>query len=123
MTEAAYREFIARYEAENALAEEQYAAKLDRLNERKKLRAERCRAMGIQPYAHKNRKKAPPPTMCINCENSCPNPKKGTGCEWSILFKPVPGWEAIRKDIMLQRSKAESLESYIVISCPKFVKG
>lgn len=49
-------------------------------------------------------------TICWKCANAC------GGCDWSKKrAKPVDGWEAIRRDLY------NGVESYIVLSCPKFV--
>lgn len=49
-------------------------------------------------------------TICWKCANAC------GGCSWSQKrAKPVDGWEAIRRDLY------RGIESYIVLSCPKFV--
>lgn len=48
-------------------------------------------------------------TICWKCANAC------GGCDWSKKrAKPVAGWEAIRRDLY------GGIESYIVLSCPKF---
>lgn len=38
-------------------------------------------------------------------------------CPWAAHFRPVPGWEALRRDLKYG-SKIE--KSYKVISCPLF---
>lgn len=45
-------------------------------------------------------------TLCLHCTNAC-----NRGCSWSDDFTPVDGWEA---------EYNEKLDSYYVISCPKF---
>lgn len=52
-------------------------------------------------------------TLCDLCANAC------GGCEWSKYgdMRPVPGWEALRRDVCTEKTV---LESYIVLSCPKF---
>lgn len=63
-------------------------------------------------------------TICINCKNAVPNPETGVGCSWSICFKPVIGWEAESTTILgmeLQDGSFEEIQSYNVVSCPKFV--
>lgn len=45
-------------------------------------------------------------------------------CEWSEYgnMRPVPGWEAIRNDILYFNGRENvKIESYAVLSCPKFV--
>lgn len=50
-------------------------------------------------------------TICWECANAC------GGCSWSRKkAKPVPGWDAIRRDL------SGNIESYVVISCPEFVR-
>lgn len=46
-------------------------------------------------------------------------------CHWSQKdnMRPVPGWDAIRKDVRMQTTKGATqrfIESYIVLSCPLF---
>lgn len=57
-----------------------------------------------------------PSTLCEVCENAC------GGCSWSEknVQKPVEGWEAVRNDIFYHGTKSEFIESYIVLSCPKY---
>ena len=64
----------------------------------------------------------PPPfsasTLCDLCANAC------GFCEWSEYgnMRPVPGWEAIRNDILYFNGRENvKIESYAVLSCPKFV--
>ena len=47
-------------------------------------------------------------TLCLHCTNAC-----NRGCSWSDDFTPVDGWEA---------EYNEKLDSFYVISCPKFVE-
>jgi len=122
MTEADYQAFLLRSEAESELADKLYVEKLKRLNERKKANSKKLREMGIKPYAGQ-KKKASPQTICPNCKHCCPNPIKGIGCEWSVNFQPVPGWNAIRKDIAPNHVGGRYISSYIVVSCPKFIEG
>lgn len=56
-------------------------------------------------------------SLCWECANAVPNPKKNIGCEWSCKGKEVPGWEAI------PRWSGKRILSYRVLTCPKFVKG
>ena len=55
-------------------------------------------------------------TLCWDCANAT------GGCSWSMHteHKPVEGWNAIRRDI--HNKYSEPVESYIVISCPEFVR-
>ena len=63
----------------------------------------------------------PPPfnasTLCDLCANAC------GFCEWSEKnARPVPGWEAIRNDILYFNGRENvKIESYAVLDCPKFV--
>jgi hypothetical protein len=120
MTDEEYEAFITRIEAEAAEADRLYNEKLRILNKRKRERSKRLRELGIKPYAGQ-KKPSNAQTLCFTCRNSCPNPSKGIGCEWSANLVPVPGWEAIRKDIRPNRADKEALVSYVVVSCPKFV--
>lgn len=56
-----------------------------------------------------------PNTICWDCANATGN------CSWSDFWQhePVKGWYAVRND--LHKSEAD-IESYIVISCPEFVR-
>ena len=63
----------------------------------------------------------PPPfnasTLCDLCANAC------GFCEWSEYgnMRPVPGWEAIRNDILYFNGRENvKIESYIVLDCPKY---
>ena len=122
MTEKDYEAFVARVEATVAEEDRIYYEKLQSLNKRKREKSKKMREMGLKPYAGQ-RKAASPSTICFNCKNSCPNPIKGIGCEWSENLKPVPGWEAIREDIRPNIIGRTPLVSYVVVSCPKFVEG
>lgn len=57
-------------------------------------------------------------TLCDLFANAC------GGCEWSKYgdMRPVPGWEAIRSDVLSSRNGGGGapLESYIVLDCPKY---
>lgn len=58
-------------------------------------------------------------SLCWTCQNAVPN--KENGCSWSINFKPVKGWDAIRQDVMHNGGKerwTRPLESYKVRKCP-----
>lgn len=57
-------------------------------------------------------------TLCWKCNAEF--------CEWIVLLKPVPGWNAIKTTISSTRNengKCYSIRvpSYCVIECPKFV--
>ena len=55
-------------------------------------------------------------TICWGCAKATGN------CSWSDYPnpKPVKGWRAVRNDI--QHKDGTSVESYIVIECPEFIK-
>ena len=61
------------------------------------------------------------PTICWDCKNAV---KK---CSWSKDFIPVENWEAIPTTIKQvdnrEGRKHKVMQSYIVVSCPQFVKG
>lgn len=57
-----------------------------------------------------------PETLCWKCRNAVPNSQTGAGCEWSKGFCPVPGWTA-------ELHECDGIESYRVLSCPKFERG
>lgn len=77
------------------------------------LRCENCRAV----YAASKLKAS----LCWDCENSVPSPKKGHGCEWSVNRKPVEGWEAVES--VQQGEQGKTIRSFTVLKCPKFKKG
>ena len=59
----------------------------------------------------------PTATLCDYCANAC------GGCRWSRkgVQRPVPGWDAVRRDICLTENRPSPMtESYIVIRCPEF---
>lgn len=57
-----------------------------------------------------------PRTICWDCQNAY------GGCSWSKSFRPVDGWNATRRDVLVSGDKAyaHKEESYIVHSCPEF---
>ena len=57
-------------------------------------------------------------TLCEICENSVPN-YRDKGCDWSMSFKPVAGWDALMKPLNIG---GRQVESYRVFSCPKYRK-
>ena len=122
MTEAEFNEFITRSEAEALEADRQYNEKLRALNKRKRERSKKLKEMGVHPYAGQKHGIGQQ-TICFDCRNSCPNPNKHTGCEWSIGFKPVPGWNAVQKNIRPNYPGNQPIVSYVVLDCPKFVQG
>ena len=54
---------------------------------------------------------ANPQTLCWDCRNSTEK-----DCEWARYFKPVDGWEAIK------RTTKHGETTYVVIRCPKFIR-
>lgn len=63
-------------------------------------------------------------TLCWDCINAVPDPEKHHGCSWSIMFLPVPGWDAIYAPVRAYvGNEATTTESYIVKKCPMFEEG
>lgn len=66
-------------------------------------------------------------TICWACGNAVPDEEGTRGCPWSREGKPVEGWVAERRDILVQPTRPggekKRLESYCVITCPAFVPG
>lgn len=64
-------------------------------------------------------------SICWDCKNAVQG--ECSGCSWSRDFKPVDGWNAVRRDISAaslgRRSTQADRESYVVVSCPKFIAG
>lgn len=64
-------------------------------------------------------------SICWDCQNAVPNFEKSRGCSWSLGFKPVEGWEAVRQDVAHGDYASQwhrEIESYTVINCPCFKK-
>ena len=62
-------------------------------------------------------------TLCWSCIHSVPRLVDGVyvhGCEWSLRFEPVEGWDAEPHSTKL--SKEKTITSYHVKKCPKYVK-
>ena len=59
-----------------------------------------------------------PDTLCWDCKNSTNN-----GCEWSMSFKPVEGWNAVPSAILVGGANDKYTDSYLVLECPKFERG
>ena len=57
-----------------------------------------------------------PKTLCEVCADAC------GFCSWSEKgnMRPVPGWDAIRKDFPSGDKYKDPVESYIVLHCPLF---
>ena len=66
-------------------------------------------------------------TICWACANAVPDEEGTRGCSWSREGKPVEGWVAERRDILIQATspggEKKRIESYQVITCPEFVPG
>lgn len=66
-------------------------------------------------------------TLCWGCGNAVPDAEGERGCSWSREGKPVEGWVAERRDILVQATspggEKKRIESYQVITCPAFVPG
>ena len=66
-------------------------------------------------------------TKCWACANAVPDADGQRGCSWSKDGKPVNGWEAKRRDILVQPTspggERKRVESYHVVTCPEFVEG
>ena len=58
-------------------------------------------------------------SLCLSCANIVPSPKRGTGCEWSVNDKPVPGWTAIECEFRINADNIQT--SYCVKRCPKYI--
>lgn len=67
----------------------------------------------------------PQQTICWECKHA----DKGNDsiCPWAREFKPVEGWDATRRDILVQGTNqnqpAHYDESYKVHKCPLFERG
>lgn len=55
-------------------------------------------------------------TLCWKCANAVPD-ARGHGCEWTVNYKPVPGWDASPTKL---KNYKEIDESYLVERCPRF---
>ncbi len=53
-------------------------------------------------------------TQCLVCENAY------GGCRWSQDGQPIPGWDAVRNDLVDTVPIFRQIESYVVLDCPKF---
>lgn len=59
-------------------------------------------------------------TICWTCENACPN-YNGVGCRWSMEGKSIPGWKAVRRDIVsFNHADRRPVTSYEVQKCPEY---
>lgn len=60
-------------------------------------------------------------TICWDCKKAI------KGCSWSKSFVPVRGWDATKTMLFAssgrrEKKKFRHVESYIVSSCPEFVR-
>lgn len=66
-------------------------------------------------------------TLCENCQNAVPNADSSRGCNWSMYFKPVEGWNAVPTIIRQGQydsfgtKKMKTTHSFHVIDCPEFI--
>lgn len=60
-------------------------------------------------------------TLCWFCQRSMPDLK--IGCSWAKWFRPVKGWTAEERDLLLQviNGQRRMTKSYHVIDCPLFL--
>ena len=67
----------------------------------------------------------PKQTICWECKHA--DKGKDSICPWDREFKPVEGWDATRRDILVQGTNqnqpAHYDESYRVNKCPLFERG
>ena len=70
-----------------------------------------CKAKARKKTTKKRRE-----TLCWTCKNAV------GGCSWSKNFEPVKGWEAIPTKVRGNLEIDEWLDSYMVISCPKYLE-
>ena len=69
-------------------------------------------------------KSEPEKTICWDCENAVPSRDGSKGCPWSVEGKPIQGWTAKRKDVLvIVCGRRRKIESYRVKKCPMFKKG
>lgn len=71
-----------------------------------------------------NQHKRRPSSICWYCANAVPSAK--TGCNWSINFEPVDGWDAMmtddmHRDTMAEDSIAYGKHAFLVRDCPEFI--
>lgn len=117
MTDKKYEEFLKQFHAQEAKDRERERSRVVRKCERTK---EIKSGINVNPENKKHCKKTAP-TKCFTCRNSCPNPKEGLGCEWSMFLIPVPGWDAERSDLLNSVRGGDPVESYHVRECPKYI--
>lgn len=57
-------------------------------------------------------------TICWTCQRG---PR--SGCAWFARHKPVPGWTAVRRDVLVWDGRAYTpSESYRVAACPLYLE-
>ena len=76
------------------------------------------------PPREKKQKKVPKvefqsKQLCWDCANAC------GGCEWSLRFEPVPGWDATPTSRVLKvggkgKGGTRVASSFVIHYCPKF---
>lgn len=71
----------------------------------------------IRYYRQRDRSKQ---TICWDCKNAVPDPRKGIGCSWSRRLKPVTGWTATETELKLYDDI--TIKSYIVHKCPHYIE-
>ena len=80
------------------------------------------------PPREKKQKKAPKGStapmyqqqLCWTYANAC------GGCEWSLRFEPVPGWDATPTSRVLKvggKGGTRVASSFVIHYCPKFRRG
>lgn len=74
-------------------------------------RAIRERLQALDPHLAVNPRR-PDNSLCWYCAHSV----GADQCSWAARFKPVPGWDALRRD-------KDSGESYFVRDCPQYEEG
>ncbi len=83
-----------------------------------RIRSERLMNPELWPERERN------VSICWDCVHAVPDPSKGTGCSWSVRFKPVEGWIAKHKPQVLYSGPVPRMvSSWLVLKCPKFKEG
>lgn len=60
-------------------------------------------------------------SLCWDCKNAVP--QGGHGCNWSERFKPVPSWDAERRDISTGPKKRRARQRAILCIVARSLKG
>jgi hypothetical protein len=82
------------------------------------------RAKAHQARLEKSRRQAAPAGCVLTLCDVCAKAAGGLGgCVWSRKGEqqPVPGWDAVRRDMLVGANYSESTESYIILHCPEFL--